>query len=78
MTTTEQILRPYINVGDFVKAESNAANGSRIEAGIVELDVEGTMRIAKAPDADPYGPDGLPVQATWVNVLSWIKAAPAQ
>jgi hypothetical protein len=43
----------------------------RTEAGVVYRDEEGTLRITKPADADPYAPDGLPVDATWVLIVEW-------
>ncbi len=69
------IIRPYIAVGDYVVAETHGFGANnRTEEGVVVLDDEGFMRIAKAADADPYGPDGLPVQADWVGIISHKKA----
>lgn len=65
-----EVLRPYIGEGDYVKAERSDGKGQP-EEGIVYRDIDGELRITKPADADPHGPDGLPVNARWVNILSW-------
>ena len=66
-------IRDYIKEGDWVQAESRLAGVHRLEEGLVKRDIEGELRI-EAADRDPNGPDGLPVNATWVNIIIW-KAA---
>lgn len=64
--------RDYIHEGDWVQAQSNL--DGKIEEGIVKADLDGELRI-DLPDRDPVNdPDGLPVNAGWVNILIWKKA----
>lgn len=61
-------IRDYIKPGDYVQAESLLE--SRVEEGIVKEDSEGVLRV-KTSGANPHGPDGLPVNAQWVNIIMW-------